>query len=246
MSIPKPKYCGQDWLEMQEADGGRICGKCENLIVDFRKKSWSDIRSIQASSNNTTCGLYSKKQLNNWDPPSNSKFGFNAAAASVLLGMSQLISNTAAAQEKPAVIQTIHKSTDSLKNINTQVEQLATIKGKVIDQETGEAIPFVKIVITQNDIQKAFATTDFDGLYQLNVPADSINNYTLSCIFVGYEKVEIENIAMAPHKTSIYDIEMRKAPEHIAFFITVPTKKEKRKAKRKARKEAKKAQKKEQ
>ncbi len=56
-TLPKPKYCGQDWLKMTPTDGGRICGHCtvftqkalaENglgffcvLLVDFVVYLWS-------------------------------------------------------------------------------------------------------------------------------------------------------------------------------------------------------------
>jgi hypothetical protein len=97
MSIPKPKHCDQNWLEMQEVQYGRICGKCENLLVDFRKKSWQEIRSIQYQSAHTTCGIYSESQLESWDPIKEKSSSLNIAAASVLLGMSHLIGNNAAA-----------------------------------------------------------------------------------------------------------------------------------------------------
>jgi len=38
--IPKPRHCNQDWLKMEKTDGGRICGKCEQKMVEFAKMNW--------------------------------------------------------------------------------------------------------------------------------------------------------------------------------------------------------------
>jgi hypothetical protein len=57
------------------------------------------------------------------------------------------------------------------------------VSGKVIDGETGEALPFVNVVFTGTRIGMV---TDFDGFYSLSTtePVDSI---TVS--YIGYEKV---------------------------------------------------------
>ena len=68
---PKPKYCHQNWDAMTQTEKGRICGACDKLIFDFRKNTWNEIEKKQRESNNTTCGLYSDKQLKYWgqEPP---------------------------------------------------------------------------------------------------------------------------------------------------------------------------------
>ena len=64
--IEKPKSCNQKWSEMKTAEGGRICLKCEKLIIDFRNKKWNEINTIHNVSNNPVCGIYTNRQLENW------------------------------------------------------------------------------------------------------------------------------------------------------------------------------------
>jgi len=66
MNTPKPRHCGQNWLEMQPVEGGRMCGQCEKKITDFSKMRWSAIEAIQQQNNNTVCGMYHPKQLEHW------------------------------------------------------------------------------------------------------------------------------------------------------------------------------------
>src|SRR5690348_12627098 len=66
MTMVKPKHCGQDWSDMKPTKGGRICGQCNKLIVDFSKMSWTEIEKIQLQNNNSVCGMYKPKQLDYW------------------------------------------------------------------------------------------------------------------------------------------------------------------------------------
>ena len=246
MSIPKPKHCDQNWLKMQEVQDGRICGKCENILIDFRKKSWQEVRSIQYQSAHTTCGIYSKKQLNNWDPINEKSRGLNIAAASVLLGMSQLIGNNAAAQVKPTQIQTIHKSTDTLNNFTKTIEHTATVRGRVIDKETGEVLPFVKIEVEGKEI---YGTTDFDGNFQIKYPLVGMEKVNLILTYPSFQTQTVQDIILYENRITTVNVEMTSlaaSDQIIAFYVTVPSKREERKAKRKAEKEARQAQKKEQ
>ena len=93
--MQKPQNCNQDWSKMTPAEGGRICGSCEKLIVDFRKKSWKEIETKQSANNNSLCGLYDQKQLDHWGkevPKSNS-------CSKILLYTSMILSMNAATSE---------------------------------------------------------------------------------------------------------------------------------------------------
>ncbi|MCB0514745.1 MAG: hypothetical protein R2798_13740 [Chitinophagales bacterium] len=66
MKIPKPKYCGQNWLDMTPTENGKLCEECKKNIIDFSQKSWAEIEKTQIDNNNSICGMYSKKQLQYW------------------------------------------------------------------------------------------------------------------------------------------------------------------------------------
>ena len=85
-------------------------------------------------------------------------------------------------------------------------DSTGTIKGQVIDKETGESLPFVKVVISQNDQGIAFATTDFDGKYQFKQLAPG--KYDLQTRFIGFQDVNIVEIVVSADKYTIVNIEM--------------------------------------
>lgn len=81
-------------------------------------------------------------------------------------------------------------------------EAIATIKGRVIDANTGEPLPGANIRLVGTSIGTA---TDREGKYILNrVPA---GNYTLEVTFIGYESKEVE-IIVADERTVQRDISL--------------------------------------
>jgi hypothetical protein len=65
----------------------------------------------------------------------------------------------------------------------TATQAQTKVSGKVIDGETGEALPFVNVVFTGTRIGMV---TDFDGFYSLTT-TESVDSITVS--YIGYEKV---------------------------------------------------------
>ena len=105
--IPKPKRCGQKWEEMEQTSCGRICVECNKLITDFTKMKWSKIESIQLSSDEPVCGMYSDNQLKYWgkEVPSVWKRNLNCGLTVVALLTSL---NLFAAESKPIIFQNGH------------------------------------------------------------------------------------------------------------------------------------------
>ena len=238
MKLKKPKHCDQEWLKMKDTKNGKLCGKCQNELIDFRKKSWGEIRQIQFNSNNATCGLYSKKQLNNWDPEPKVSGRFTIAAASVLFGMSQLVSSNVIAQEDT----TISIKPEKIDPItNRPVELNAIIRGKAIDRESGEPIPFAKIIVVGTEIM---ASTDFEGEFALKFPTDFEGEVDIQARYIGYSPLLIEGIRVHHGKTSIVDLNFTMHSQITSFTVEVPSKREERKYKRKQKKEARKERKK--
>lgn len=61
-------------------------------------------------------------------------------------------------------------------------QETGSVKGRVIDAETGEALPAANIVIVGTTLG---AASDVNGFYEVkNIPPGS---YTISCTFIGYE-----------------------------------------------------------
>lgn len=89
-------------------------------------------------------------------------------------------------------------------SINLAFAQTASIKGKIIDQQTQEPIPFANVVIsgTQNG-----TSTDFDGLFTItNVNPGYVK---LEVSVVGYERTLSEDVYAIPSKTPYVEIKLK-------------------------------------
>jgi CarboxypepD_reg-like domain len=211
-TIPKPKYCGQNWLEMNPTDGGRICGQCDKKIVDFSKTSWSEIEKLQRQNNNGVCGMYNPRQLDNWgqEIPTYNNSLLKAAAITGL---------------------TISFATSSHgQTINTA--DSIVIKGKIIDETTSEELPFVNVLLKNSKVGTA---TDIDGNFKLvlrNVLSTPMPD-TLEVNYVGYRKKQIifrdiKEINNSENKIKLEDgklnLTLAPATENIiAFYVRKPT-----------------------
>lgn len=168
--IPKPKHCGQHWLEMTPTDGGRICGRCDKKIVDFSKMSWAEIEKIQSQNNNAVCGMYNPKQLDNWgqEIPTNNNSLLKAVAITGL---------------------TVSFATSTFgQTINTA--DSIVIQGKIIDKTTSQGLPFADVVLKNS---KVGTMTDYKGNFKLvlrNVPSTPMPD-TLEVKYIGYSKKQI-------------------------------------------------------
>ncbi|WP_343632724.1 carboxypeptidase-like regulatory domain-containing protein [Fluviicola sp.] len=216
-SIPRPKHCGQNWLDMAPVPGGRICAQCEKKIVDFSKSSWAEIEKQQKEHNNSLCGMYHPKQLENWgrEIP---KSGNSLLKAAAITGITVSIATTSYGQNH----------SDSL-----------VIEGRVIDKETGEELPFAIVRLKSNSLKTA---TDMDGNFRLvlkNVPSTSMPD-TLEIDCVGYPKEELVFRDLkkledpqndVPLKNGKLDIMLHSESEITTFYVHMPSRKERMKRK---------------
>jgi hypothetical protein len=104
----------------------------------------------------------------------------------------------------------------------------------VIDKETGEVLPFVKIQLEGKDI---YTTTDFDGIFKIKYPLNGMEKVNLIFTSLGYQAQTILDIVLRENKITIVDIEMTDETVLTAFYVTVPSKREERKAKKAQKKE---------
>lgn len=140
-------HCDQNWLEMTPTNGGRICEKCSKRIVDFSKKNWAEIESIQNQNNNTVCGMYNPKQLENWGhelPTFTNSIKKMATITSLTVFMA-LPTNAQTTNETESVV----------------------IKGQIFDKNNNEVIIGAQVILKNNNI---VSTSDFDGNFQILVP----------------------------------------------------------------------------
>lgn len=209
-TLHKPKYCGQDWLDMKPADGGRLCGQCNKTIIDFSKMTWADIQKIQQQNNNSVCGMYNTQQLKYWGQeipnPSNSIVKVASITGLTLFLASSVYSQT------------------------TQISVSLIISGKVIDKKTNEELPFANVFLKNS---KQVTTTDIEGNFKLVVKdiSDSVYPDTLVVQYVGYftsqlvfedlHKIKKDSNGRQQGELNL-KLELQSGPV-ITYYVTKPT-----------------------
>ena len=91
------------------------------------------------------------------------------------------------------------------------------VRGTIVDAKTGEALPFVAVVLKRNGKMVTATSTDFDGIFVINkIPA---GEYELEVSYVGYERLNQRvtigagisqrwNIALSSTATSLECVEI--------------------------------------
>jgi CarboxypepD_reg-like domain len=168
-TIPKPKSCSQNWLEMTPTEGGRLCGQCHKTIVDFTKMSWAEIAQIQLESNNTVCGMYKPKQLEYWG---------------------QEIPNCRNKLLKVAIVTGLAISLPAIPYAQNSKSDTIVITGKVTDSETGEGLTGALITLKNS---KTECLADIKGTFKLLVKdiSEIPMPDTLEIRYVGYATEQI-------------------------------------------------------
>lgn len=92
-----------------------------------------------------------------------------------------------------------------------------TLKGKILDKETGEALPFANVVLTLNGNQVAGTQTDFDGKYTISsIPP---GKYDLQVSYVGYQSVKIAGVVISANQITFQDVKLSQGIELQAFEV---------------------------
>ncbi len=88
------------------------------------------------------------------------------------------------------------------------------LTGKVTDAATGEALPFVNIIILGTNLG---AASDIDGNYViLNIPP---GRYTVRVQSVGYQPVEMENVPISIDLTTTRDFELKETAVELEAVV---------------------------
>ncbi|KAB1064294.1 DUF4139 domain-containing protein [Salibacter halophilus] len=99
-----------------------------------------------------------------------------------------------------------------------QSNEPGEIRGKVIDSETLEPVPFANIIIKQKGVQVSGTSSDFDGNFSLRDLKSE--RYTLEATFVGYKPLRKE-IVVVPEEVSNIVIKLDQNLESLKEFEVV-------------------------
>ncbi|NOG58831.1 MAG: hypothetical protein HND54_13935 [Bacteroidetes bacterium] len=228
MNLPKPKFCGQNWLDMKPTENGRICGGCDKVIFDFSKKKFDEISKIQEANNNSICGIYSSKQLKKWDKLETTTSIPNkllVAASTLIMGLTQIKANNKILKpliykqsiiENQLITKEVVEISDSIENVEIigLVYEIDSIGNKT-------PVPFVNLFLKHH---KLGTTSDFDGKFCIKIPKDQFNENpdTLTVRLVGYQSQSIV-FSVLPKDSILIEIEMNQSMDNvIAFYVTEP------------------------
>ena len=88
-----------------------------------------------------------------------------------------------------------------------------TLKGKVVDKQTKEPIPFANIIVELGGVQVGGATTDFDGNYLIKpIPGGKID---LKASYVGYRQLMMKGIQIIVDKITFQDLDLEQTATNL-------------------------------
>lgn len=95
--------------------------------------------------------------------------------------------------------------------------QSGSLKGKIIDEETGEPVPFANVVVeSPGGDQVGGATSDFEGKYEVKpLPP---GKYNVKATYVGYEKLMIKGVVINANKVRFLEIEIKPTAQTLETF----------------------------
>lgn len=91
-----------------------------------------------------------------------------------------------------------------------------TLRGKVLDSETQEPIPFVNVVLEKNGAQVGNTSTDFDGLY--SIKQLSPGSYQLKASYVGFKPSMINGLIIRADQITFQDISLKSTMVELTEF----------------------------
>ncbi len=92
-----------------------------------------------------------------------------------------------------------------------------SLKGKISDASTGEALPFVNVVLERQGTQVTGGASDFDGEYFIK-PIDP-GVYDVVVTYVGYQPQRQEGVVVSSNKISFLDLKLNAGVELKEFEV---------------------------
>ena len=101
--------------------------------------------------------------------------------------------------------------------VNGLFAQSGTIKGKVLDGDTGEPIPFANVSILQAGKVITGGMTDFDGKYTIKpVP---VGKFTVNASYMGYKTIALNNVQINNSKITFQDFKLPSSVSKLAEVV---------------------------
>ena len=175
---------------------GFDCAACRCSVHDFRSKTNNEIREILEAKKERVCGVFHTSQIIN-DCASKINSWFRWAFAAVFVFGLTFNANG-------QIVDTTIVSGDTVFDISTASQEQYRLRGVVTSEETGEPLPFVRVLVEINGMTYG-AKSDFDGCYTLVLPDSIAVGDQLTIRFEG---------VMMKQKEILWTISSRNQPIH--------------------------------
>ncbi len=96
-------------------------------------------------------------------------------------------------------------------------QKTGIIEGSVVDSSSTEVMPFVNILLLQNEVPVNGTTSNFDGEFKLSNLDEGI--YDLLINYVGYKTKSIKGIKVSNLKASLINVELS---NHLQLIMEIP------------------------
>jgi hypothetical protein len=103
--------------------------------------------------------------------------------------------------ERRSVYESNQKESRQLK------DGVSAIRGKVIDNDNGDPLPFVNVIIEKDGVQIGGSVTDLDGNFLIKPITPG--TYNLNATFVGYNKANITGIPLRAGLMEFIDVKLQ-------------------------------------
>lgn len=95
--------------------------------------------------------------------------------------------------------------------------QSGTLKGKILDKDTGEPIPFANVVIELGGSQLGGTTSDFDGNY--TIKPITPGKYNVRATYVSYQAVQVNDVIISADKITFLDLKMSNQAQNLEEVV---------------------------
>lgn len=225
INLSSIKKCNQYWENMPENEKGRLCLKCNNTIIDFRKSTDAEIAQRHAFSDHKVCGLYRKEQLEFSTRGIEERKGNRWKA--LYLGLFSFLSLHNFGQEKKTEtkVEQSDKKLDVLPKtvLKKQVQDSIITKEKVvitgiITDEKELPLPGAYVIIEGTKIG---ANSNQDGFYRLDITdlIETQNKFELSFRYIGYEGINLTYDKAFFEKITTINVQFSEVVELTVFMI---------------------------
>jgi len=181
--------CSEQWDKMQPDGAGRYCNSCEKHILDLTTKSDAELIQFFKKKKDNVCGRLLPSQLNRdlVVPPSKASWHWLLPLTMGAIAVSPAQGN----ELKPVVMQndSMFVPQVSVKSVIQSPITKITIRGTVLDDQTGKPLKGVKV--RQKGFENVQALTDSTGRFDLEV-AEEILTFPFTFELPGYSRVESE------------------------------------------------------